>query len=100
MHALEPLFGAKVQLAHKNSTLAMQAREKKYKPWSREEQERFAKLYKEYGWDFESYVGHFEGRSALQIKSFFYNAQKRRQRYQARDAREQQGCLRLIVFDE
>ena len=78
----------------------MLAKEKKYKPWSQEEQERFAHFYRIYKRDFESYQEHFADRTLLQIESFFYNVQKRKQRNAERATSEQLKNMHLIVFDE
>ncbi|CAL6064163.1 Conserved_hypothetical protein [Hexamita inflata] len=41
--------------------------------WTLEEQALFKQLYKQYRKDFKLYVPHFDGRTLVQIKSFYQN---------------------------
>ena len=56
----------------------MQAQKREYKKWTQSEHDMFKKCYDTYKKSFDSYMPHLEGRSKLEIKSFFYNEAKRR----------------------
>ena len=72
---------------------------KKYNTWTQGERDLFMRLFKLYGRRFRLYIPHFQGRTELQIKSFYYNQLKSR-RSARRDGDEGNGIEVYEYYDE
>ena len=54
---------------------------KPWNAWTTKEKDLFEQLYKQYQKDFGRYVKHFEGRTEIQLRSFYYyNRQEAKKR--------------------
>ena len=81
------------------SVESLQQKTKTWSAWSPAEQQQFSLLYEQYGRAFKLYEKHFNGRSYVQIKSYYYNfvnKQKRVEQAKAVQAEKEQHEMEQI----